>query len=192
MSRPKYRQGDKTARDRLNEAFWKCIEEMPYNKMTVLAVCERAGLNKNSFYYHYEDMDDMARSIVNETLERDFPAIMLSQINEGLRDGLENLMAKESTGKKFDHICLLAGKNSSPELQAMLKTMISSVWCDYLSIDPDSLSQENRIIFEFCLGGIFSLLAYRSNTNSNITIGDMIPTDFGKSILTAIMKLSAS
>ena len=190
MSRPKYHQGDKTARDKLSDAFWECIEEVAFSKLTVLEVCAQAGLNKNSFYYHYEDIDDMARSIVGETLEQDLPAIMMSQISQGSVGGLEAIMAQDVAKKRFDHICLLAGKNSSPELQAMLKAMMSDIWCLSLSIDLDSLNQESRIIFEFCLGGIFSLLAFRSNTKSEISMSEMVSTDFGKGILSSVSQLS--
>ena len=44
---------------RMDEAFLKLLEkkELPY--ITVKEICERAGVNRSTFYLHYETIDDL-------------------------------------------------------------------------------------------------------------------------------------
>jgi len=190
MPRPKYQQDDKTAREKLIKAFWDSIEEMPYHKLTVLGISKKAGLNRNTFYYHYESIDDLAVKVVVETLMRDLPGILVSQLNLEEGDVVDSLLADKSLRERFDHVCLLAGKNSSPELQEMLKTAIADNWKSFLSIDMETFSYEGRLALEFCLGGVFSLLGLKADPEANPPIRDMFSTDFGKSILSTITRLT--
>ena len=190
MPRPKYQQDDETAKEKLIKAFWDSIEEAPYHKLTVLGISARAGLNRNSFYYHYESMDDLAVKAVEETLMRDLPGILVSQFNLGEGDAVDSLLADRSMRERFDRVCLLAGKNSSPELQEMLKTAIADNWKGFLSIDMETFSYEGRLVLEFCLGGVFSLLGLKADAEATPPIRDMFSTDFGKTVMGAIIRLA--
>ena len=189
MPRPKYRQDDETAREKLVQAFWDGIGDMPFHKLTVSEVVRRAGLNRNSFYYHFADIDDMAEKVVEETLMSDLPGILVSELNHRVGVVVDSLLVDKNIRKRFDRVCLLAGKNSSPRLQEMLKTAIADNWKNYLSIETGKLSYEDQLVFEFCLGGVFSLLAFRADNGTNPPIRDMFATDFGKTVLTTITKL---
>ena len=189
MPRPKYRQNDETARGKLVRAFWEAIADIPLHKLTVTKVIKRAGLNRNSFYYHFTCIEDMAEKVVEETLMRDLPGILVSELNKGEGVAVDTLLSEKGIRERFDHVCLLAGKNSSPQLQEMLKTAIAYNWKNYLSIESEKLSHEDRLVFEFCLGGVISLLALRADADASPPIRDMFSTDFGKTALTAITKL---
>jgi predicted transcriptional regulator len=43
------------------EALMLLIEKMPYNKITVSDICEKAGIARPTFYRNYKDKDDIAR-----------------------------------------------------------------------------------------------------------------------------------
>ena len=189
MPRPKYQKDDERAREKLIRAFWDGIGDMPFHKLTVTEVIRRAGLNRNSFYYHFECIDDMAEKVVEETLMRDLPGILVSELNNGSHSTVDFLLSDKGLRERFDHVCLLAGKNSSPQLQEMLKTAIADNWKSFLSIETGKLSHEDRLVFEFCLGGVLSLLAYRADDKMNPPIRDMFSTDFGKAALMSIAKL---
>ena len=45
-----------SANDRLEGAFLELIEEKPYSKITVNHIVERAGVHRNTFYYHYQSI----------------------------------------------------------------------------------------------------------------------------------------
>lgn len=57
MPRPHYKKGDDTARDKLEAAFWDALAEGPYEGISVVGLCRAAGVNKNTFYYHFDNID---------------------------------------------------------------------------------------------------------------------------------------
>ncbi|MBD5551493.1 MAG: TetR family transcriptional regulator [Lachnospiraceae bacterium] len=38
------------------EVFWQLLEEKPYNKITVQDIVNRCQVNRNTFYYHFQDI----------------------------------------------------------------------------------------------------------------------------------------
>ena len=51
-------------------AFKQMVCEMPYEKITVKALADRAMINRNTFYLHYESTDDVLREIQEGYMER--------------------------------------------------------------------------------------------------------------------------
>lgn len=50
----------------ISEAFWQLLEEKPYNKITVQNIVERCQVNRNTFYYHFQDIPDLAEYSIRE------------------------------------------------------------------------------------------------------------------------------
>ena len=53
----------------LKQALLSFLKEKPINKITVKEVCERAGLNRATFYAHYSDCFALLESIEEDLLE---------------------------------------------------------------------------------------------------------------------------
>lgn len=171
MARPRYRENDETALDRIENAFWTCLEEEPYAKMTISRIVRTAGVNRNTFYYHYRDVDDMAHRIVREkTLDPAFARIVLAQIGQGADVAVGELPSVKGLELRFDHICLIAGDNGSPELRRILKDAILRVWSETFSIDFDTLAVEELALIEFMIGGVMAVLAFRMDGHKDFTI----------------------
>ena len=49
----------------LTSAFKELMVEMPFSKITVSMICERCGMNRKSFYYHFKDKEDLINSILD-------------------------------------------------------------------------------------------------------------------------------
>lgn len=56
----------------IREAFFALIEEMPADKISVRELCERANINRSSFYDHYLDYPDFLESIEREFAQKMF------------------------------------------------------------------------------------------------------------------------
>lgn len=44
---------------RMDEAFLELLEQKEFAYITVKEICERAGVNRSTFYLHYETIDDL-------------------------------------------------------------------------------------------------------------------------------------
>ncbi len=48
----------------IKEAFWKLLAEKPLNRISVREIVEECGVNRNSFYYHFQDIPALLEEIV--------------------------------------------------------------------------------------------------------------------------------
>ena len=60
MARPRKSDRDEMATVKIENAYWSLLETERYSDITVLRVSQEAGINRNSFYYHYKDINDLA------------------------------------------------------------------------------------------------------------------------------------
>lgn len=51
------------------DAFWELLEENPYNKISVRLIVERCGINRNTFYYYFQDIPALVEEILNEKID---------------------------------------------------------------------------------------------------------------------------
>ena len=50
----------------IKESFIKLLNERPMNKISVKDIVEDCGINRNSFYYHFQDIPALLEEIVTE------------------------------------------------------------------------------------------------------------------------------
>ena len=51
------------------DAFWQLLEERAYSKITVQSIVERCQVNRNTFYYHFQDIPTLAECSIQEWTE---------------------------------------------------------------------------------------------------------------------------
>ncbi len=52
------------------DAFWQLLEEKPYNKITVQSIVERCQVNRNTVYYHFQDIPSLTEHSIKDWTER--------------------------------------------------------------------------------------------------------------------------
>jgi len=62
MPRPRHDSEVLPAKERLENAFWELLADRDYRKITVTDVVREAGVNRNSFYYHFSSLPELADS----------------------------------------------------------------------------------------------------------------------------------
>ncbi len=76
-------------RQAIKASFIKLLNQQPLNKITVRSIVEDCGINRNSFYYHFQDIPALLQEIVVETagqLIRKYPKI--DSIEECILDAI--------------------------------------------------------------------------------------------------------
>lgn len=69
-----------------DEALIKLLDEKDYEYITVKEICNKAGVNRSTFYLHYESIDDL----LNETTQY-LTRKMLTYFNREPKDFIANL-----------------------------------------------------------------------------------------------------
>ena len=62
-------------KEAIKNAFKNMIIEMPYEKITIKELCERALINRKTFYLHYSSIDDLLEEFQEEIAEEYFDRI---------------------------------------------------------------------------------------------------------------------
>ncbi|MBC2888303.1 TetR/AcrR family transcriptional regulator [Gordonibacter massiliensis (ex Traore et al. 2017)] len=155
MARPKYREGELTARERLEDAFWELLAQHPVGEITVGMLCARAGCNRGTFYYHFEGIEDMAARVAAESLPNQIPALVRGY----LADGAVSVDFDEAAKRDVERLALLVGRHSSPELARTVKAALVKSRLDDLGIEWESLGAQGRVIVSFMADGLLGALA---------------------------------
>lgn len=56
-------------RKAIQETFLRLLNQRPLNQITVKDIVEECGINRNSFYYHFEDLPALVEEIVEEQVQ---------------------------------------------------------------------------------------------------------------------------
>ena len=65
----------------IKETFLKLLNQRPLNQITVKDIVEDCGINRNSFYYHFEDLPALVEEMVGEQVQ----SLSLIHISEPTR-----------------------------------------------------------------------------------------------------------
>ena len=50
-------------KDAIKQSFLKLLNKKPIDKITVKEIVEDCGINRNSFYYHFDDIPSLMEEI---------------------------------------------------------------------------------------------------------------------------------
>lgn len=128
----------------IQDAFLAELNDRPLSKISVKDISDRCGINRNTFYYHYDDVPDLLEKLCQgefDNIVAQYPSF--SSVEECL--GAAMRLASEHK-KAIHHIYYSASR----------ETYISSLWriCDYViskyadSAFPDiPISDKDRELF---------------------------------------------
>ena len=58
--------------EKMDEALIECLEKKDFDYITVKEICEKAGVNRSTFYLHYETVADLLNECVEYTNKKCF------------------------------------------------------------------------------------------------------------------------
>lgn len=157
MARPK--QSDGPAADvRIEAAFFAALQEMPFQKITISGIVKRAGVNRNSFYYHYTNLDDLAHSAVERLLIPEVPRLLA----RGLvleSDELDRIFTDAGALERLSWMIAIMGPHSNSDLRGILRDAVLGAWLEAFSLSLEDLDLRTAATVHFILGGMFELLS---------------------------------
>lgn len=158
MARPRKDEARPSARDRLEDAFWQLLEEGPYKDITVRALTQRAQVNHNTFYYHFEKIDEMALSLTSKNVPHELIETV-SALIEGreITQRLGDFAHDANLEKRFKRLQLLL-RHGDAQLIELGKRRIVSQYLSILGVDAENLSADDRARMSFVMGGIIALI----------------------------------
>lgn len=193
MPRPRRDSEILPAKDRLENAFWELLSEREYNKITVTDIVRTADVNRNSFYYHFSGLPELADSAILHAVEdTPMPGVPGRDFNPDIewRKHVTALLRDPEQRQRLDRLALLAGPHSSPELVSSLKEFGRLTMISVLGLDADSLDLKTDLMLDFTVGGMLAVLQRWPKLHEKLPLDTVFNEDVA--VLAAGMFMSMS
>ena len=122
----------------IKAAFEELICEKDYDRITVKDLCDRARINKKTFYHYYETLDallaEMQAELSSSYIDRVKDYILPDELDKVNR---EFFLYSEGKGLAYEKITCSGGYSSIR--QDMIDTVIANTWGkskQFLKLDP--------------------------------------------------------
>jgi AcrR family transcriptional regulator len=161
MARPRKNQEQPEAKQRILEAFWELLEDDTPQSITVAKIAEKAHCNRGTFYYHFDDMDDLLNYAIESELfgEHGIPYDIFDLVSGTSEDIARTILTK---GRMDRFILIVKKYGGTDALEKKIKGIMIKMWQTVLCYGSDELPTETRFILEYAVGGMFRLLTYRA------------------------------
>jgi AcrR family transcriptional regulator len=134
----------------IKESFWKLLNEQPLTQISVRKIVEECGINRNSFYYHFQDIPSLIEEIVMDAanaLIQQHPSI--TSIDEGVEAAFRFTLDNK---KAILHICNSVNRNIYEQYLMRICEYVVTTYFDTV-FEKDIVSKSNRdimILFTKC------------------------------------------
>lgn len=172
MPRPRHDSELLPAKERMRNAFWALLEDREYRKITVTDIVHEAQVNRNSFYYHYGSLSELAddailqeventsiAQLVDETTDdHGIPSMDDEAVREHWHKRISAAINSSEHRTRLNHMALLAGPHSSPELMDSLRDFTRMTLFTALKLDESDMTLRSDLYIDFAVGGILAIL----------------------------------
>lgn len=172
MPRPRHDSELLPAKERMRNAFWALLEDREYRKITVTDIVHEAQVNRNSFYYHYGSLSELAddailqeventsiAQLVDETTDdHGIPSMNDDAVREHWHKRISAAINSSEHRTRLNHMALLASPHSSPELMDSLRDFTRMTLFTALKLDESDMTLRSDLYIDFAVGGILAIL----------------------------------
>lgn len=156
----------------LKNSVIELLGEKPIEKVTVKEICERADVNRGTFYSHYSDQYDLYNSIVDELLNGIF-----ERLGDILRAGHQSML--KSVTLVYEYIkensklaeILLEGRIKYG-IDARINEIVESI---YLHDIKKSVENQTEIdaVYSFIASANLGIIKYWLNSGMKMSVEEM-------------------
>ena len=193
MPRPR-RDGDTPpATQRMIDAFWQLLSQTEYRNITVTDIVREAGVNRNSFYYHFSKLGELADAAILAEVNSSPLANESPDPNDGpheWREHITEMFATPAQTRRLDRLALLASPNSSPELAESLHDFGRMSLMRMLDRDESDLDLRTDLLIDFAVGGLLSVLKRWPQLRQSIDMKRLMNEDLAVLAMGMYMSMS--
>lgn len=191
MPRPRRDSEILPAKERMENAFWDLLADREYHRITVTDIVREAGVNRNSFYYHYSGLPELADSAIMHVVQQAHPALPLpgSDPNATWRENMTNLLQSPEHRERLDRLALIAGPHSSPELVDSLRDFGRLTIMHGLQL-PERIDLKTDLMLDFTVGGMLTVLSRWPKLRDTVELNDLLNEDVAVLAMSMCLSLS--
>lgn len=151
MAHSKHREFTPMTSSRLVESFWLLVKSNRAERITVKMIVEEAHCSRGSFYYHFEDMNSMISTVMENELV--LSGIIPKTIHAILMGEYEILKASQNDFH-VKRVQLLASQSQPETISRATDAANMVVWAHLLCPDAEELNEEAAFLVRFFAAGM--------------------------------------
>ncbi len=142
--------------DKLRKALLELMTAQPVDSITVTSLCKAAGINRNTFYAHYNEPVDLLNEIENGLL-----SIMwntLSQVDASMLDIKAFVRSIIHTIASYKDVCYVilsdhGNRHFVSQIVDMLHDKTTGIW-----IQKGMTEEEADVTYHYCVAGALGVI----------------------------------
>ncbi len=190
MARPKKSDKEEKATVKMESAFWSLLKTKGYAGITVSGIVRESRVNRNSFYYHYRDIDDLAYMAFKNTMESEAAGKLIPALLAAFQSETGETFG-QSVPSCSERVILCAGSDSE-YLRRLVANFLKEAWFDAFSIHEEWLSEDEKLQVNFIFAGLVAILGSQEIKESPFSMAILSQTDMGKAIISILQKIAVS
>ncbi len=142
----------------IESALLSLLEVMPFNKVRIINIAEKAMVNRNTIYLHYESKEAIVMSIINRQFSENFSELEAEKLFTRFitRPSLKKMYTKMLTIIS-DNIDLYRIVLMDTNLRGYLSTSLDRIKNEmYKMLKP---TKKNRLGVEYIVNGSFGMIS---------------------------------
>lgn len=152
MARPKKDASIPAGDERMVAVFWKQLAAGSYRSITAASIVREAGLNRATFYYYFDSIDDLARHAVLTSI----PVNLIDLVQGFLEGRRASLKLDAATRQSIARLCLIAADSSASVLITQFTHALQQVWAERFHVDVTR--HDIHAIITFMAAGVSGIL----------------------------------
>ena len=158
----------------LKDSFMELMKDKPISKITVRELCEKADVNRTTFYAHFTDQYHLLKSIEDETLSWVKEIIAGFSGKKDRNDFIKNVKdVFEYLVENRNHIQVLMSEKGDIDFQRNLLTVIYEQCGIWLSDDIYTDAEKSELYFVYLINGSVGLIQHWLKTGLKETANEI-------------------
>ena len=164
----------------LNDALARLVNEKSFEDLTVLEICDAAGVHRATFYKHFVDKYDFLNTCFKMKIdELGFDKMEHSFTPDTMRKNITRIIYKVLLfmEENKDFLAAVSTDKAASSFNDILTTAIASFIEDKIKANPiltDGLAHHVPMIANYYAGGIVGLIKWWAKADSPCTVQDFL------------------
>lgn len=139
----------------IKESFIKLLNERPISKISVKDIVEDCGINRNSFYYHFQDIPSLVSEIVGDEAEK---IISMHPHIDSIEECLDVAIQSAQKNRRIV-MNIYNSSNRETYLHYMMETCEKVVSLYLQNIFHDEISNDDRaLVIKYYKCALFGII----------------------------------
>ncbi|GIN41367.1 TetR/AcrR family transcriptional regulator [Heyndrickxia oleronia] len=164
----------------IRKAFYELIQEKGYEAITIQDIANRAIINRNTFYLHYENKPDLLNTCMDELLSELKEVVVLCPINMSpfsistLETVMQAILEQISSNISF-YYSMLIGENRiyqfREKMENIIKDKLNEGWNSAQGNSPLTISKE--LLLEYLVSSFMGIVIWWIKNDLPLPAGEV-------------------